>query len=79
MLVDGRNTIVPGAEGGFYVGPTVIDYVQPEMKIAKEEVFGPVLAILRTNDVDEAIRIENGSNYGNASSVFTQNGGMANT
>ncbi|MEM9921538.1 MAG: CoA-acylating methylmalonate-semialdehyde dehydrogenase [Bacteroidota bacterium] len=77
VLVDGRNTTVAGLEGGYYVGPTVIDYVTPDMKIAKEEVFGPVLAILRTNDIDEAIRIENASNYGNASSVFTQNGGMA--
>lgn len=77
ILVDGRNTVVEGSENGYYVGPTVIDYVTPDMKIAKEEVFGPVLAILRTDDVDEAIRIENSSNYGNASSVFTQNGGMA--
>ena len=78
VLVDGRNTVVPGKEGGFYVGPTVIDYVKPDMKIAKEEVFGPVLAIMRTEDVDEAIKIENSSNYGNASSVFTQDGGVAN-
>ncbi|MCB9049019.1 MAG: CoA-acylating methylmalonate-semialdehyde dehydrogenase [Lewinellaceae bacterium] len=77
VLVDGRNATVPGKEGGFYVGPTVIDYVKPEMNIAKEEVFGPVLAILRTDNIDEAIRIENSSNYGNASSVFTENGGMA--
>lgn len=78
VLVDGRNTIVPGKEGGFYVGPTVIDYVSPEMRIAKEEVFGPVMVIMRSNDIDEAIRIENASNYGNASSVYTQNGSMAN-
>ncbi len=78
ILVDGRNATVEGHEGGFYVGPTVIDYVTPDMKIATEEVFGPVLAIMRTNDLDEAIRIENSSNYGNASSVFTQNGGLAN-
>jgi malonate-semialdehyde dehydrogenase (acetylating)/methylmalonate-semialdehyde dehydrogenase len=77
VLVDGRNATVPGKEEGFYVGPTVIDYVRPDMKIAKEEVFGPVLSIMRTNDIDEAIRIENSSNYGNASSVFTQNGMMA--
>lgn len=77
VLVDGRNATVEGKEGGFYVGPTVIDYVTPDMAIAKEEVFGPVLAIMRTNDLDEAIRIENSSNYGNASSVFTQNGGLA--
>jgi len=77
VLVDGRNASVAGKEGGYYVGPTVIDQVTPDMAIAKEEVFGPVLAIMRTDDLDEAIRIENSSNYGNASSVFTQNGGTA--
>lgn len=77
ILVDGRKVTVKGKEAGYYVGPTVIDYVLPEMKIAKEEVFGPVLSIMRTNDLDEAIRIENSSNYGNASSVFTQNGSLA--
>ncbi|MCB0651922.1 MAG: CoA-acylating methylmalonate-semialdehyde dehydrogenase [Saprospiraceae bacterium] len=77
VLVDGRNATVPGLEGGYYVAPTVIDFVRPDMKIAKEEVFGPVLAIMRTDNVDEAIAIENSSPYGNASSVFTQNGSMA--
>ncbi len=77
VLVDGRNTVVEGKESGYFVGPTVIDFVRPDMKIAKEEVFGPVLSIIRTDDLDEAIRIENSSNYGNASSVFTQNGGLA--
>lgn len=77
ILVDGRNATVPGAEGGFYVGPTIIDYVTPDMAIAKEEVFGPVLAIMRTNTLDEAIEIENKSAYGNAASVFTQSGGIA--
>ena len=77
ILVDGRNTVVKGQEDGYYVGPTVIDYVSPDMRIAQEEVFGPVLSIMRTEDLDAAIQIENGSNYGNASSVFTQNGSMA--
>jgi malonate-semialdehyde dehydrogenase (acetylating)/methylmalonate-semialdehyde dehydrogenase len=77
ILVDGRNYKVEGKENGFYVGPTVIDYVRPEMKIAKEEVFGPVLSIIRTKNLDEAISIENSSNYGNAAAVFTQSGGLA--
>ena len=77
VLVDGRNTVVPGKEGGFYVGPTVIDFVRPDMKIAQEEVFGPVLAIMRASTVDDALRIENASPYGNAASVFTQSGGAA--
>lgn len=77
VLVDGRNAVVAGKEEGMYVGPTVIDHVRPEMAIAQEEVFGPVISIMRTNTVDEALEIENASPYGNAASVFTQNGGMA--
>ncbi len=77
ILVDGRNTTVEGKENGYYVGPTVIDYVRPEMSVAKEEIFGPVIAIIRTNTVDEALAIENANPYGNAASVFTQNGGLA--
>ena len=77
ILVDGRNRTVPGKENGYYVGPTVIDHVRPDMRIAKEEVFGPVLAIMRAQTVDEAIKIENASPYGNAASVFTQSGAAA--
>lgn len=77
LLLDGRNVTVPGREGGFWIGPTIVDRVRPEMSIAREEVFGPVLAIIRTPDLDGAITIENGSSYGNAASVFTENGGLA--
>ena len=77
ILVDGRNANVPGKEKGTYVGPTVIDHVKPEMSVAREEIFGPVISIMRTNTVDEALAIENANPYGNAASVFTQNGGMA--
>jgi malonate-semialdehyde dehydrogenase (acetylating)/methylmalonate-semialdehyde dehydrogenase len=77
ILVDGRNTKVKGKENGTYVGPTVIDYVKPDMAVATEEIFGPVISIMRTKTVDEALAIENASPYGNAASVFTQNGGMA--
>ncbi len=77
ILVDGRHTIVKGKENGTYVGPTVIDYVKPDMAVAKEEIFGPVISIMRTKTVDEALAIENANPYGNAASVFTQNGGMA--
>ncbi len=77
ILVDGRGAVVEGREGGTYVGPTVIDHVTPEMAVAKEEIFGPVISILRTDTVDEAIRIENANPYGNAASVFTQSGGTA--
>ena len=77
VLLDGRGAVVPGREGGFYVGPTILDHVRPEMRIAQEEVFGPVLAIVRTADVDEALGIENASPYGNAAAVFTESGGLA--
>ncbi len=72
ILVDGRSAAVPEHEGGFYVGPTVIDHVTPEMRIAREEVFGPVLAIVRAKDLDAAIEIENASPYGNAAAVYTR-------
>jgi malonate-semialdehyde dehydrogenase (acetylating)/methylmalonate-semialdehyde dehydrogenase len=77
ILVDGRNYVVEGKEEGFYVGPTVIDFVRPDMRIAQEEVFGPVLAIMRAQNVDEALKIENANPYGNAASVFTQSGAAA--
>ena len=77
ILVDGRNVSVAGNENGSYVGPTVIDYVTPDMAVAKEEIFGPVISIIRTKTLDEALAIENASPYGNAASVFTQNGGAA--
>jgi malonate-semialdehyde dehydrogenase (acetylating) / methylmalonate-semialdehyde dehydrogenase len=77
VLVDGRGANVTGKENGTYVGPTVIDNVKPDMAIAKEEVFGPVISIMRAKSVDEALAIENANPYGNAASVFTQNGGVA--
>ena len=77
VLLDGRNCKVEGKENGFYVGPTILDHVKPEMKIAKEEVFGPVLAIIRSDNIDNALKIQQSSLYGNAASVFTQSGGIA--
>lgn len=77
ILVDGRGAVVEGKEGGTYVGPTVIDHVTPDMSVAREEIFGPVISIMRTPTVEEALKIENANPYGNAASVFTQSGGMA--
>jgi malonate-semialdehyde dehydrogenase (acetylating) / methylmalonate-semialdehyde dehydrogenase len=77
VLVDGRRASVAGREEGYWVGATVIDHVRPDMKIAQEEVFGPVLAIVRTKDVDEALAVENANPYGNAASVYTESGGVA--
>jgi malonate-semialdehyde dehydrogenase (acetylating)/methylmalonate-semialdehyde dehydrogenase len=77
VLLDGRHTVLTGRENGFYVGPTILDHVRPDMAIAQEEVFGPVLAIVRVGDVDQALSVENASPYGNAASVFTESGGAA--
>lgn len=77
ILVDGRNTVVKGKEKGTYIGATIIDYVTPDMSVASEEIFGPVISIMRTDTLDEALAIENNNPYGNAASVFTQNGAAA--
>jgi len=77
ILLDGRGARVAGREGGYFVGPTVIDHVTPEMRIAQEEVFGPVLAIIRSKNIDDALTVENASPYGNAASVFTESGATA--
>lgn len=77
ILVDGRGATVDGKEGGTYVGPTVIDGVTPDMSVAREEIFGPVISIMHTDTLDEAIKIENENPYGNAAAVFTQSGGVA--
>ncbi|HEX2250250.1 MAG TPA: CoA-acylating methylmalonate-semialdehyde dehydrogenase [Gemmatimonadales bacterium] len=77
LLVDGRGVTVPGQEQGFWIGPTILDFVRPDMRIAQEEVFGPVLAIIRSSSVEQALAIENASPYGNAASVFTEDGGLA--
>jgi malonate-semialdehyde dehydrogenase (acetylating)/methylmalonate-semialdehyde dehydrogenase len=72
LTVDGRD---PGGEpGGSFVGPTILDNVSPEMDIAREEVFGPVLSVIRAGSLDEAIEIVNASRFGNGTSIFTESG-----
>jgi malonate-semialdehyde dehydrogenase (acetylating)/methylmalonate-semialdehyde dehydrogenase len=77
VIVDGRGYTVPGKENGYYVGPTLIDHVTPDMRIAQEEIFGPVMVIIRARDVDEALDVQHRSPYGNAAAVFTESGGVA--
>lgn len=77
ILVDGRGVKVEGKENGYYVGPTIIDHVSPEMAVAQEEIFGPVISIIRVKTLKEAQEIERNSLFGNAAAVFTQNGGLA--
>jgi malonate-semialdehyde dehydrogenase (acetylating) / methylmalonate-semialdehyde dehydrogenase len=78
VLLDGRNAKAPaGLEKGNYLGPTVIDHVKIGSELAVEENFGPVLAIVRAKNLDEAIEIANSSPYGNGGSIFTQSGRAA--
>jgi malonate-semialdehyde dehydrogenase (acetylating)/methylmalonate-semialdehyde dehydrogenase len=77
LVVDGRNLRVPGFEGGFFVGPTVVDRVRPEMEIYRQEIFGPVLANVRVDSVDEAIALVNANPYGNGTAIFTSSGAAA--
>ena len=74
IRLDGRNTTVVGKEKGFYVGPTIIDNAQPDAPCNTEEIFGPVISIIRTKTLEEAISIENSSSYGNAAAIYTQSG-----
>jgi malonate-semialdehyde dehydrogenase (acetylating) / methylmalonate-semialdehyde dehydrogenase len=74
-LVDGRGGKTEN--GGFFLGPTIFDNVTAEMTIAKEEIFGPVLSVMRVNTLDEAIDLVNRSPFGNATAIFTSNGKSA--
>jgi malonate-semialdehyde dehydrogenase (acetylating)/methylmalonate-semialdehyde dehydrogenase len=75
--VDGRGYTVPGFEDGFFVGPTVIDGVSTEMDVYTQEIFGPVLSVVRTDTVDEAIALINANPYGNGTAIFTNSGEAA--
>lgn len=78
VLLDGRTASPPqGKEGGNWLGPTILDLVAPGSEAATQELFGPVLSIVRCKDLSEALRIENSSEYGNACSVFTSSGPLA--
>jgi len=76
VVCDGRNAKVADAPNGFYLGATIVDHVRRGMKLAEEEIFGPVLNVMRVDDLDEAIALANQSAYGNGASIFT-NSGMA--
>ncbi len=74
ILVDGRGK---GRDEGYWVGPTIIDGVTTDMRCYKEEIFGPVLSILRVDTLEEAFQIENANPYGNAAAIYTTSGGIA--
>jgi malonate-semialdehyde dehydrogenase (acetylating) / methylmalonate-semialdehyde dehydrogenase len=77
LVLDGRGVRVEDHEDGFYVGPTLFDEVGTSMEIYKQEIFGPVLIVLRVADIDEAIQMINDNPYGNGTAIFTANGAAA--
>jgi malonate-semialdehyde dehydrogenase (acetylating)/methylmalonate-semialdehyde dehydrogenase len=77
LILDGRGIKVPGYPNGFYIGPTVFDQVDPGMTIAREEIFGPVVSLVRVKNLDEGIRLMQKSEYGNAACLYTTSGKTA--
>jgi len=77
LVVDGRNHVVVGRENGFFIGGTLFDHVTPDMTIYKEEIFGPVLCMLRSPDVGSAVELINRNEYGNGVAIYTRDGGVA--
>jgi malonate-semialdehyde dehydrogenase (acetylating)/methylmalonate-semialdehyde dehydrogenase len=77
LVVDGRNHVVAGRENGFFIGGTLFDHVTPDMTIYKEEIFGPVLCMLRSPDVGSAVELINRNEYGNGVAIYTRDGGVA--
>ena len=77
LVVDGRNLKVSGCEQGFFLGACLFDQVQPNMTIYKEEIFGPVLSVIRVPDVATAIQLINDHEYGNGTAIFTRDGNTA--
>jgi len=74
LILDGRGIKVPGYENGYFIGPTIFDNVDPKSKIGSEEIFGPVMCLIRAEDFDDALRIIHENPYGNAASIFTSSG-----
>ncbi|MEI7779485.1 MAG: CoA-acylating methylmalonate-semialdehyde dehydrogenase [Actinomycetes bacterium] len=77
IVVDGRNPQVDGEAGGFWLGPTLFDNVTTEMSIYTDEIFGPVLSVVRVKSYEEAVKLVNDHRYGNGTAIFTNDGGAA--
>ena len=77
LIVDGRNLKIQGYENGYFVGPTLFDNVNKDMQIYKEEIFGPVLSIVRVKDYNEALELINDHQFGNGTSIYTSSGEVA--
>lgn len=74
LVLDGRDTVVPGYENGYFIGPTIFDNVTEDMTIGAEEIFGPVLCIKRCKDFEDGLAIMNANPYANGSVIYTQSG-----
>jgi len=77
VVLDGRESRIPGAGGGFFLGPTLLDHVTPGMTVYREEIFGPVLVVVRVRTLEEAIELVNQNPYGNGTAIFTGSGKAA--
>ncbi|MDI9926382.1 CoA-acylating methylmalonate-semialdehyde dehydrogenase [Rhodococcus sp. IEGM 1341] len=77
LVVDGRGVKADGGENGFWLGPTLIDHVTPDMSVYTDEIFGPVLSVVRVETYDDALRLINDNPYGNGTAIFTNDGGAA--
>jgi malonate-semialdehyde dehydrogenase (acetylating)/methylmalonate-semialdehyde dehydrogenase len=77
IVVDGRNLRVDGHPDGFWLGPTLLDHVRPEMVVYRDEIFGPVLSVVRAESYDAAVALVNDNAYGNGVALFTRDGGAA--
>jgi malonate-semialdehyde dehydrogenase (acetylating)/methylmalonate-semialdehyde dehydrogenase len=77
IVVDGRNVTADGGQDGFWLGPTLIDQVTPEMSVYTDEIFGPVLSVVRVETYDDAMELINNNPYGNGTAIFTNDGGAA--
>jgi len=77
LVVDGRGLKLQGYENGFFLGGCLFDEVKPEMRIYKEEIFGPVLSVVRSRDFDDAVGLINAHEYGNGVAIFTHDGDAA--
>jgi malonate-semialdehyde dehydrogenase (acetylating)/methylmalonate-semialdehyde dehydrogenase len=75
IIRDGRRDVLPSE--GFFLGPTLFDHVTPEMAIAREEIFGPVLSVIRVPDLETAVQVANRSPFGNTTSIYTRSGAAA--
>ena len=77
VVVDGRGVRADGDPNGFWLGPTLLDYVTPEMSVYTDEIFGPVLSVVRVETYDDALQLINDNPYGNGTAIFTNDGGAA--